>query len=73
MTHPTIELRSKVFEALDNAVENGAIVLADLGVEPHLMPKQMAEDLTVFDADLERYTAAELRPHVEAWIKVKKT
>jgi hypothetical protein len=52
------DLRKRVFESLDNAVENGYCFNSI---------DEAAQDLMDYDADLETYTLEELMPHVEAW------
>lgn len=55
-----MDVRTSVFEALDNALENG--------YDPRLQPtEEVAVELTSFDADLEDFEPATLVEHVEAW------
>lgn len=55
-------LRQHVFEALNNAIENGY----DLR---QWSAEQIIDDLNRYAADLEAYMPEELRPHIEAWLQ----
>lgn len=54
------DLRSAVFEALDNAKENGHDFT-------HEFPHGVACDLIDYDADLEECMPDMLIPHIKAW------
>lgn len=55
-------LQAMVYEALDNAKANG------YGVADNSIPA-IVQDLKECDADLEDVLEADIRPHVEAWLK----
>ena len=56
-----MDLRQRVFESNDNAVENGY----EIDVWPAW---KIAEDISEYDAELESFTHAELLPHITAWL-----
>ena len=72
MTVPLTKLLDQVYEALDNAVENGAFKVEELDTIPELSAAAVARDLTDFDADLAKYKPEELETFVQRWMDVKK-
>lgn len=61
---PKPTLRDLVFEALDNADENGFGLEARMGPIVDVATDLMDRDACIFDA-VKRHT--ELIPHIEAW------
>lgn len=60
-----MQLHQLVHEALDNALANGHF---DKGMSLHgLSNEEIAEDLVMYDADLEGYEPEELVPHIQSW------
>lgn len=57
-----LELREHIFEALDNAVDNG--------YDPrHNSIEVSIVGLLMFDYECEHLTGTEIRPHVVAWFE----
>lgn len=54
-----------VFRALNNAVENG------FGEMLAWLPREIADDLCEYDAELESVPPEALEPHVRAWLSSK--
>ena len=62
--HPQDTLRARVFQALENAVENGF----DMQDMP---PEAIAEDLVWLDADIEGENVSDVQEHVSEWLATK--
>ena len=61
-----LDLKSRVYESLDNALENGyETTLTD-------SPEHVTDDLSEYDSQFERTAKSRLLPHVQAWQDAKR-